>query len=92
MSQPPYSTQTENEIHAERAGLLQSSCVGDSVLPPYAHASSQAAKVETFQAVLLSSVVCPRLTTIQQSAEDACLIKLEFGVQGQLMVFGHSLA
>ena len=79
-------------MHAERACLLQNSCFGDSVLPPDAHDSSQAAKVEAFQAVLLSSVGCPRLTAVQQGAKDACLIRLAFAVQGQLVGFLHSLA
>ena len=79
-------------MHAERAYLLQNSCIGDSVLPPDPHDSSQAAKVEAFQAVLLSSVGCQRLTVVQQGAKDACLIHLKFAVQGQLVVFPHSLA
>ena len=79
-------------MHAERACHLQNSCVGDSVLPPDAHDSSQAAKVGAFQAVFLSCVGCPGPTTVQQGAEDACLIHLAFGVQGQLVVFSPSVA
>ena len=79
-------------MHAEGACQFQHSNVVDFVPPSDAKDAAQAAKVEAFQAVFLSSVRRPRFTAVQQRAEDAGLVHLQFGVPGQLTVSPHSLA
>ena len=67
MTEPTESTLAKHEVHAKRTCFLQHSNVGDFVLPCDAHDPSEAAQMEAFHAVLLSSLCRPRLAAVQQS-------------------------
>ena len=65
MTEPTESMLAKHELHAKRTCFLQHGNIGDFVLLCDALDPSQAAQMEAFQAVVLSSVCRPRLTAIQ---------------------------
>ena len=50
----------------------------------------EAAKVKTVEILLLSCIRCPGLTTVEQCAENTCLVLMQFRVFCQTVITPHS--